>query len=144
MPTYTIDGKSIRTDQALTDDELEELASGMAGPVTTGDYRAEAAKRGVTGTAAAAAGVSQMISDYLTRLNLNPFELGARAAGQPPEAPAATPGESFRRGQAAVTEPSARLFSALGGPTIGRHTSDGAGCASCGSSIRTIRYWCRC
>jgi hypothetical protein len=114
MPTYTIDGKSIRTDQALTDDELEELASGMAGPVTTGDYRAEAAKRGVTGTLGAATGVSQMISDYLTRLNLNPFELGARAAGLPPEAPAATPGESFRRGQAAVTEPSARLFSALG------------------------------
>jgi hypothetical protein len=117
--TYTIDGKSIRTDQALTDDELEELASGMAGPVTTGDYRAEAAKRGVTGTLGAATGVSQMISDYLTRLNLNPFELGARAAGLPPEAPAATPGESFRRGQAAVTEPSARLFSALGMPMTG-------------------------
>jgi hypothetical protein len=114
MPTYTIDGKSIRTDQALTDDELEELASGMAGPVTTGDYRAEAAKRGVTGTLGAATGVSQMISDYLTRLNLNPYELGSRLAGLPPEAPAATPGESFRRGQAAVTEPSARLFSALG------------------------------
>jgi hypothetical protein len=117
--TYTIDGKSIRTDQALTDDELEELASSMAGPVTTGDYRAEAAKRGVTGTLGAATGVSQMVSDYLTRLNLNPFELGARAAGLPPEAPAATPGESFRRGQAAVTEPSARLFSALGMPMTG-------------------------
>jgi hypothetical protein len=117
--TYTIDGKSIRTDQPLTDDEIEEIASGMAGPVTTGDYRAEAAKRGVTGTLGAATGVSQMVSDYLTRLNLNPFELGARAAGLPPEAPAATPGESFRRGQAAVTEPSARLFSALGMPMTG-------------------------
>jgi hypothetical protein len=112
--TYTIDGKSIRTDQPLTDDEIEEIASGMAGPVTTGDYRVEAAQRGLTSTLGAATGVSQMVSDYLTRLNLNPFELGARAAGQPPEAPAATPGESFRRGQAAVTEPSARLFSALG------------------------------
>jgi len=119
MPTYTIDGKSFRTDQPLTDDELEELASSMAGPVATGDYRAEAAKRGVTGTLGAATGVSQMISDYLTRLNLNPYELGSRLAGLPPEAPAATPGESFRRGQAAVTEPSARLFSAVGMPMTG-------------------------
>jgi len=73
----------------------------------------------VTGTLGAATGVSQMISDYLTRLNLNPYELGSRLAGLPPEAPAATPGESFRRGQAAVTEPSARLFSAVGMPMTG-------------------------
>lgn len=119
MPTYTIDGKSFRTDQALTDAELEEIAAGMAGPVATGDYRAEAAKRGVTSTAGAVTGISKMISDYLTRLNLNPYELGARFAGLPPEAPAATPGESFRRGQAAVTEPSARLFSAWGMPMTG-------------------------
>lgn len=104
-----------------TKEQVKERAIGLglATEADFGDYRAEAAKRGVTGTLGAVTGVSQMISDYLTRLNLNPFELGARAAGQPPEAPAATPGESFRRGQAAVTEPSARLFSALGMPMTG-------------------------
>ncbi len=121
MPTYTIDGKSFRTDQPLTDDELEELANSMAAPAPapTGDYRAEAAKRGVTGTLGAVTGVSQMISDYMTQLGINPYDLGARAAGLPAQKPAATAGESFRRGQAVVTEPAARLFESLGMPMTG-------------------------
>jgi hypothetical protein len=120
--TYTIDGKSIRTDQPLTDDELEELAGGLAGSVTTsaaGDYRVEAAKRGLTSTAGAVTGFSQAVSDYLTRAGINPFELGARAAGLPAETPPQTFTESFRRGQAAVTEPAGRMFSALGMPMTG-------------------------
>jgi hypothetical protein len=119
--TYTVDGKSFRTDQALTDDELEEIASSMTAPAPapTGDYRVEAAKRGLTGTLGAVTGVSQMISDYMTKLGINPYELGARAAGLPAQKPAATPGESFRRGQAAVTEPAAQMFSSLGMPMTG-------------------------
>lgn len=118
--TYTVDGKSFRTDQPLTEAELEELVGGApAAPAAPmGDFRTEAARRGVTSTAGAVTGVSQMISDYMTRLGINPYELGASAAGMPPE-PVRTPMESFRRGQAAVTEPAGRLFSALGMPMTG-------------------------
>ena len=118
--TYTVDGKSFRTDQPLTEAELEELVGDTptAPAAPAGDFRAEAARRGLTSTLGAAAGASQTFSDYLTRLNLNPYELGSRVAGLPPE-PVRTPSESFARGQAAATEPAGRLFSALGMPMTG-------------------------
>ena len=52
----------------------------------------------------------------MTRLGINPFELGARAAGLPAEKPPQTFTESFKRGQAAVTQPAAQMFSSLGMP----------------------------
>jgi hypothetical protein len=117
--TYTIEGKKFRSEEPLSDADIEELAASAPSPAPTGDYRAEAAKRGVTSTLGAITGVSQMVSDYLTRLNLNPYELGSRMAGLPATKPAATPGESFTRGQAAVTEPAAQLFSSLNMPMTG-------------------------
>ena len=60
--------------ETATREEIRDKAirGGLATAADFGDFRAEAAKRGVTSTLGAAAGVSQMISDYLTRLNLNP------------------------------------------------------------------------
>ena len=73
----------------------------------------------MTSSLSAIPGVSQIISDYLTRAGVNPLELGYRAGGLPPSQPSASVGASFQRGQAAVTDPAARLFSALGMPMTG-------------------------
>lgn len=110
MPTYVIDGKPIRVDQVLTDEELEELAGGAP----AGDFRAEAARRGFTGTLGAVGGISRVISDYLTQAGVNPVTLGGQAAGAPAPAPSPSVGASFRQGQQAVTGPLMRLFGSTG------------------------------
>ena len=108
MPTYTIDGKRYTSDTALSDAELEELSGGGA---PAGDYRAEAARRGLAGSIATPFGVGRAISDLLP---VNPITLAARAAGLPEQAPSPGIVESFKQGRAAVFDPVMRLFGSTG------------------------------
>lgn len=123
---YTIDGKVYRSDTPLTDDELEELSGGAAAPASapqraaatptpaTGDYRAEAARRGFASSVGMLTGLGQTLSDTLTRLGINPYELGSRAADLPPSQPAPTATESYARGRAASYEPLMRALGSTG------------------------------
>jgi hypothetical protein len=61
MPTYTIDGKTYKTDVALSPDELEELSGGTSAP--TGDYRAEALRKGVASTPAMISGLGALYGE---------------------------------------------------------------------------------
>jgi len=110
MPTYTIDGKRYTSDTPLSDAELEELSGGAP----AGDYRAEAARKGLAGTAGTTAGVGRVISDLLTSANINPITLASRTAGLPAEAPSVSILESFRKGRSAVYDPLMSLFGSTG------------------------------
>lgn len=111
MPTYVIDGKPTRVDQVLTDEELEELAATTA---PEGNFLAEAARRGVTSTLGATAGIGRIISDYLTQAGVNPIALGGQAAGLPAPVPAPTAKESFSQAQQKVSQPVMSLLGSTG------------------------------
>lgn len=108
MPTYTIDGKRYKSDTPLSDAELEELSGGGA---PAGDYRVEAARRGLAGSIATPVGVGRAISDLLP---INPITMGARAAGLPEQAPSPGFVEAFKQGRATVFNPLMSLFGSTG------------------------------
>ncbi len=95
MPTYVIDGKSIRTDVELTDAELEELAGGA--PAPQGNQFAEAIRRGISGGVGTVAGVSSVVGELLA-----------------PRQPGRTLGQAFTQGRQAVVDPLMRLFGSTG------------------------------
>jgi hypothetical protein len=109
----------------LSDAELQSISSGNLGslsdetlrmiageaPAPTGDYRVEAARKGVAGSAGMVSGVANVVSDTLSKLGINPLELGMRAAGQPAQAPAAGVVDAYRTGREAVRQP---IMQALG------------------------------
>ena len=76
-----------------------------------GDYKAEAARKGLAGSAGMVSGAANVVFDTLSRLGINPLELGMRAAGQPAQAPAAGISDAYRTGREAVRQP---LMQALG------------------------------
>ena len=76
-----------------------------------GDYRVEATRKGLAGSAGMVSGVANVVSDTLSRLGINPLELGMRAAGQPAQAPAAGVVDAYRTGREAVRQP---LMQAMG------------------------------
>ena len=53
-----------------------------------GDYRVEAARKGLAGSAGMVSGAANVVFDTLSKMGINPFELGMRAAGAeaPPRA----------------------------------------------------------
>jgi len=67
MPTYIIDGKSVKTDVALTDDELEELAGGSTPTPSSEGYLAEAARQGFAGTVGALTGAANVMREQVLR-----------------------------------------------------------------------------
>jgi hypothetical protein len=77
----------------------------------TGDYRVEAARKGVAGSAGMVSGAANTIFDTLSRLNINPLELGMRAAGSPAQVPATGVVDSYQTGSRAVRQP---LMQSLG------------------------------
>ena len=109
----------------LSDAELQSISSGnltnlsdetlrmIAGeaPPPAGDYRVEAARKGLAGSAGMVSGAANVVFDTLSRLGINPLELGMRAAGQPAQAPAAGVVDAYRTGREAVRQP---LMQALG------------------------------
>ena len=121
---YTIDGKVYRSETPLSDDDLEELYGGSApAPIPqtavtkaqpTGDYRAEALRKGFAGTVGTLTGLGRTLSDQLTSLGINPITLGASVAGKPTPAPPPSATASFQAGRAATYEPLMRLFGSTG------------------------------
>ena len=109
----------------LSDAELQSISSGNLGslsdetlrmiageaPAPAGDYRVEAARKGVAGSAGMVSGTANVVFDTLSRLGINPLELGMRAAGAPAQAPAAGVVDAYRTGREAVRQP---IMQALG------------------------------
>ena len=94
----------------LSDETLRMLA-GEAPPPSTGAIAAEAVRKGLAGSAGMTSGAANVVFDTLSRLGINPLELGMRAAGQPAQVPAPGVVESYRAGREAVRQP---VMQALG------------------------------
>lgn len=99
MPTYTIDGKPYKTDVALTPDELEELAGGTSAP--TGDYKAEALRKGFAGTVGTLAGVGNVMLEQFKSLGTQP-QLTRRSPQAPFTMPSEPTVQAFQEGRAPV------------------------------------------
>lgn len=109
----------------LSDAELQAISSGNLGslsdetlrmiageaPPPTGDYRVEAARKGLAGSAGMVSGAANVVFDTLSKLGINPLELGMRAGGSPAQAPAAGITDAYRTGREAVRQP---IMQALG------------------------------
>lgn len=112
----------------LSDAELQAISSGnlgglsdetlrmIAGTTTpaapsTGAIAAEAGRKGLAGSAGMVSGAANVVFDTLSRLGINPLELGMRAAGAPAQQPATSLVESYRAGREAVRQP---IMQALG------------------------------
>jgi hypothetical protein len=109
----------------LSDAELQSISSGNLGslsdetlrmiageaPPPAGDYRVEAARKGLAGSAGMVSGTANVVFDTLSKMGVNPLELGMRAAGAPAPAPAAGIADAYRTGREAVRQP---LMQALG------------------------------
>jgi hypothetical protein len=95
----------------------EEAQQALAGPrsqqlaPTMGELTVESARRGLTNTPALITGLGSTLSNELTRLGINPIELGARMAGLPRQEPT-TAAEAFTRGEQYTRAP---LMGVLGG-----------------------------
>ena len=109
----------------LSDAELQSISSGnltslsdetlrmIAGeaPPPAGDYRVEAVRTGLADFAGMTSGAANVVFDTLSKMGINPLELGMRAAGAPAQAPAAGITDAYRTGSEAVRQP---LMQALG------------------------------
>ena len=109
----------------LSDAELQAISSGNLGslsdetlrmiageaPAPAGDYRVEAARKGLAGSAGMVSGTANVLFDTLSKMGINPLELGMRAAGAPAQAPAAGVVDAYRTGREAVRQP---LMQAMG------------------------------
>lgn len=96
---------------SLSDETLRMISAGDQAPAPAGDYRVEAARKGVAGSAGMVSGAANVLFDTLSKLGINPLELGMRAAGAPAQAPAAGIADAYRTGREAVRQP---LMQALG------------------------------
>ena len=76
-----------------------------------GDYRVEAVRTGLADFAGMTSGAANVVFDTLSKMGINPLELGMRAAGAPAQAPAAGITDAYRTGSEAVRRP---LMQALG------------------------------
>jgi len=97
----------------------EEAMSALAGPrrqqfePSTGEVAAESARRGLSNAPAFLAGLGGTLSNELTRLGINPIDLGARAAGLPRQEPTSA-ASAFGRGEQYAREPLMDLFGTTG------------------------------
>lgn len=102
---------------ALPDETLRMIAGGDQAPAPTGDYKVEAARKGLAGGAGMVSGAANVVFDTLSKLGINPLEiagsLASRITGTTP-APAAAPMtgvQAYQAGREAVRQP---LMQALG------------------------------
>lgn len=102
---------------SLSDETLRMISSGDAAPAPAGDYKAEAARKGVAGTAGMVAGGMGTVFDTLSKLGINPVDISANLASYltgtaQPTAPAPTTGaQAYTAGREAVRQP---IMQALG------------------------------
>jgi hypothetical protein len=90
---------------SLPDEILQMIVGEESAATQTGDYRVEAARKGFANSAGMVSGVANVVFDTLSKLGINPFELGMRAAGA--EAPPRATGvvDAYRTGREAVRTP---------------------------------------
>lgn len=94
--------------QALAGPRSQQFEPSMA------EVSAEAARRGLSNAPAFLTGLGSTLSNELTRLGINPIELGARAAGLPRQQPTSA-AEAFGRGEQYTRQP---LMGMLGGTDV--------------------------
>jgi hypothetical protein len=75
---------------------------------------AEAARKGLAGSAGMVSGTANVVFDTLSRLGINPLEMGMRAAGAPAQAPAAGVVDAYRTGREAVRQPAMQALGSTG------------------------------
>lgn len=94
--------------QALAGPRSQQFEPSMA------EVSAEAARRGLSNAPAFLTGLGSTLSNELTRLGINPIDLGARAAGLPRQQPTSA-AEAFGRGEQYTRQP---LMGMLGGTDV--------------------------
>jgi hypothetical protein len=70
-----------------------------------GDYRVEAARKGLAGSAGMVSGAANVVFNTLSKMGINPFELGMRAAGATVPPPEGGVVDAYRTGREAVRTP---------------------------------------
>ncbi len=101
-------------------DETLRMISGETPAPSTGAIAAEAARKGLAGSAGMVSGTANVVFDTLSRLGINPLEMGMRAAGAPAQAPAAGVVDAYRTGREAVRQPTMQALGSTGAaPTTG-------------------------
>jgi len=98
---------------ALSDATLKMLAGEEAPEVTqpTGDYKLEALRKGIASFPGMVSGAANVVFDQLSKIGVNPFELGMRASGAQVQPAPTGIMESYRAGREPVYQP---LMQALG------------------------------
>lgn len=94
---------------SLSDETLRMIAGEPLAP--TGDYRVEAARKGLAGSAGTVSGLANVVFDTLSKMGINPFELGIRVAGGEASPRSTGVVDAFRTGREAVRTP---ILQALG------------------------------
>ena len=96
---------------ALSDATLKMLAGDTTPAPMAGDYKLEALRKGIAGFPGMVSGAANVAFEQLSKLGINPLELGMRAAGVPTQPPATGVMDTYRVGREAVTKP---IMQALG------------------------------
>lgn len=100
---------------SLSDETLQMIAGGNQAPA--GDYRVEAARKGLAGTAGAVAGIGNVASETLSSLGINPLDVSARLASyftgnqMPAQRTPEQAAQAYQTGREAVRQP---IMQALG------------------------------
>lgn len=98
---------------ALSDETLKMLAgeTALEAPKPTGDYKVEALRKGIAGFPGMVSGAANVVFDQLSKIGINPFELGMRASGAQIQPAPTGIMESYRAGREPVYQP---IMQALG------------------------------
>lgn len=86
-------------------------------PAPAGDYRVEAARKGVAGSAGMVSGISNVVSETLSSLGINPLDISAKLASyltgapQPAQRAPVSAGQAYETGRDVTRAP---IMSALG------------------------------
>lgn len=111
----------------LSDETLRMIAGQPAAPAPAGDYRVEAARKGLAGSAGMVSGVSNVVFNTLSKLGLNPADIAASLASRltgsgalPAQTPAAGITDAYTTGREAVRQPIMQALGTTGAaPTSG-------------------------
>lgn len=111
----------------LSDETLRMIAGQPAAAAPAGDYRVEAARKGLAGSAGMVSGVSNVVFNTLSKLGLNPADIAASLASRltgsgalPAQTPAAGITDAYTTGREAVRQPIMQALGTTGAaPTSG-------------------------
>jgi hypothetical protein len=111
---FVLDPESAQS-SALPSGFVLDQESAAAAPA--GDYKVEAARKGLAGTAGAVAGIGNVVSETLSSLGINPLDISAKLASyltgnqQPAQRTPEQAAQAYQTGREAVRQP---LMQAMG------------------------------